>query len=189
MGRLYDELKRELGPGMVIPEALTKLYEWIEERVLYRDGWGEAKPPFKVAASHIRVGFLFPPAEHRTGWIRKRRIGGTQISFSARGRKGLDYWFGFRDKRTGDDISGGKGDEILKKLCIFATTGGEGSMAALWLGDDGVQRIVHLGSGSGSTMVCVLTEDPVDFLRLLAIGYDEICWDHQFSDLPNARLS
>lgn len=25
-------------------------------------------------------------------------------------------------------------------------------------------------------MTCVLTDDAVDFLRLLAVGYDEICW-------------
>ena len=40
----------------------------------------------------------------------------------------------------------------------------------------GVQRIVHLGSGSGSTLACVLADDPLDFVRLLAIGFDEICW-------------
>ncbi len=59
-------------------------------------------------------------------------------------------------------------------------------MAAFWLDDDGSQKIVHLGSGTGSTTVCVLAEDPVDFLRLLAIGYDEICWGDLYSDVPNA---
>ena len=49
-------------------------------------------------------------------------------------------------------------------------------MAAFWLDDDGTQKIVHMGSGSGSTMVCVLADDAIDFLRLLAIGYGEICW-------------
>jgi len=27
----------------------------------------------------------------------------------------------------------------------------------------------------------VLAEDPVDFLRLIAIGYDEICWNDDFA--------
>jgi hypothetical protein len=58
-------------------------------------------------------------------------------------------------------------------------------MAALWLDPSGA-KIVHLGSGSGSTLVCVLAHEPVDFLRLLAIGYDEICWQDEFSSPPNA---
>ena len=55
-------------------------------------------------------------------------------------------------------------------------------MAAFWLDDAGKQRIVHLGSGSGSTLVCILAEEAIDFLRLLAIGYDEICWSEVFSE-------
>jgi len=61
-------------------------------------------------------------------------------------------------------------------------------MAAFWLDDAGTQRIVHLGSGSGSLLCCVLADDPIDFLRLLAIGYDEICWDDQYSAPPNELL-
>ena len=34
-------------------------------------------------------------------------------------------------------------------------------------------------------MNCVLADNAVDFLRLLAIGYDEICWSEEFSSLPN----
>ena len=60
-------------------------------------------------------------------------------------------------------------------------------MAAFWLDDDGKQKIVHLGSGSGSTLVCVLADDCVDFLRLLAIGYDEICWNEEFLQPPNTN--
>ena len=71
-----------------------------------------------------------------------------------------------------------------RRLAPFVRTGGDGSVAALWLDGQGRQRIVHMGSGSGSTMLCVLTEDPVDFLRLLAIGYDELCWPENFSDTP-----
>jgi hypothetical protein len=62
-------------------------------------------------------------------------------------------------------------------------------MAAFWLPPDGGQKIVHLGSGSGSTMVCTLADDPVDFLRLLAIGYNEICWGSEFGAPPNADES
>ena len=44
-----------------------------------------------------------------------------------------------------------------------------------------------MGSGSGSTMTCVLAHSGLDFLRLLAIGYDEICWDEDFSASPNSE--
>ncbi len=62
-------------------------------------------------------------------------------------------------------------------------------MAALWLGPDGRQRIVHLGSGSGSLMACVLAEEAIDFVRLLAIGYDEVCWGSDFTEPPNVDTS
>ena len=42
-----------------------------------------------------------------------------------------------------------------------------------------------MGSWSGSILCCVLADDAVDFLRLLAIGYDEICWDECFPYPPN----
>ena len=46
---------------------------------------------------------------------------------------------------------------------------------------------MHLGSGSGSVLTCVLADDPDDFLRLLAIGYDEVCWlyEEQFAEPPD----
>lgn len=58
-------------------------------------------------------------------------------------------------------------------------------MAALCLAPSGEQKIVHLGSGSGSIMVCVLTKDPINFLRLLVVGYDEICWGDEYNSSPN----
>jgi hypothetical protein len=74
--------------------------------------------------------------------------------------------------------------EIGDRLAAFVRTGGDGSYAAIWLDDDGLQKFVHLGSGSGSTMMCTLTDDPVDFLRLLAIGYEELCWPDQYEFPP-----
>ena len=35
-------------------------------------------------------------------------------------------------------------------------------------------------------MTCVLAHNGLDFLRLIAIGYDEICWDENFSMPPNS---
>lgn len=68
---------------------------------------------------------------------------------------------------------------------MFCKTGADGSKAAFWIDEQGNQRIVHLGSGSGSVLTCVLAEDPVDFLRLIAIGYGEICWNDQYAAPPN----
>ena len=70
------------------------------------------------------------------------------------------------------------------RLASFARTGGDGSMAAFWADGTGAQRIVHLGSGSGSTMVGVMVPSPLDFLRLLAIGYPELCWPEDHADPP-----
>ncbi len=73
---------------------------------------------------------------------------------------------------------------IGKRLVPFCKTGGDGSYAAFWADDAGKTHIVHLGSGSGSTMIGVMVDDPVDFLRLLAIGYDELCWPEQHGMTP-----
>ncbi|MEP3225123.1 MAG: hypothetical protein ABJO01_04050 [Parasphingorhabdus sp.] len=73
---------------------------------------------------------------------------------------------------------------VYDRLAAFCQTGGDGSYVALWLDNDGGTRIVHLGSGSGSTMLGVLVNDPVDLLRLLAIGYDELCWPENHGKTP-----
>lgn len=96
----------------------------------------------------------------------------TNIEFRADGDELLEHWFGVDDPK------------VLQRVCVFAATGGDGSMAALWIDDDGAQQIVHMGSGSGSTTVCLLGRSPLDFLRLLAIGYDELCWSSQWGRPP-----
>lgn len=73
---------------------------------------------------------------------------------------------------------------LLARLHQIAVTGGDGSRAALWRGDDGVQRLVHLGSGSGSVWAGVVTDDPVDFLRFLATGHGELCWPDSLDLTP-----
>ena len=77
---------------------------------------------------------------------------------------------------------------VYGRLAEFCRTGGDGSRAALWRDDAGEVRIVHLGSGSGSVMVGVLAPTPVDFLRLLAIGYEELCWPEQHHLTPMAAF-
>jgi hypothetical protein len=162
MGKLYDQISQTLQPGMSIPELLRLLFDWIEQRGTYVDRNGE------------RVGYLFPPDTMDEEWTDSGRPGGTLVSFMPEGNVSMKRWFGHERP------------EMLERMCVFCRTGGDGSKAAFWLDPNGGQKIVHLGSGSGSTLVCVLADDPVDFLRLLAIGYDEICWPEAFDSPPDA---
>lgn len=154
MSILAAQIEQTLLPGMVLPQPLVQLFSWIEANGLFIE-----RPTGE------RIGFLYPECD-------RGKPGVTEIEFAAEGNVNLKYWFGHERS------------DVLDKLCVFAQTGAEGSMAAFWLNPQGVQKIVHLGSGSGSTMVCVLAEDPIDFLRLLAIGYDEICWGREFHQPP-----
>lgn len=158
---LGKQIAATLLPAMQVPPPLGLLFEWIEQNGLFVD-----RP-------RGRVGFLFPEAAMKAGRTKAGRPGGTDLEFAAEGNVNLKYWFG------------SESPDILERLCVFAQTGGDGSMAAFWMDDQGHQRIVHMGSGSGSTLVCVLADTAVDFLRLLAIGYDEICWGEDFGTPPN----
>jgi hypothetical protein len=75
------------------------------------------------------------------------------------------------------------------RIVAILRTGADGSHAALWLDPDGVQRIVHLGSGSGSTAIGILVENPVDLLRLMAIGYVELCSPETYGLTPEKVLA
>lgn len=162
-GRLEEQIRQTLLAGMHTPEPISALFGWIEQNSLYVD-----RPTGE------RIGFLYPEDQLKQSWSDSGRDGGTIIEFAAEGNMDLKYWFGHEKP------------DVLNRLCVFAKTGSEGSMAALWLDPDGNQKIVHLGSGSGSSTVCILAENAVDFLRLLAIGYDEICWGREFADPPAA---
>lgn len=154
---LYDEIQKILPPEMFIPNELEKLFRWIETN-------GYCKEDERGC-----IGYLYPNNELMEGWTETERPGGTYIEFFA-DRNYKDWWFMTEDSKD--------------RLRIFARTGADGSVAAFWLDDDGEQKIVHLGSGSGSVLACVLAETPLDFLRLLAIGYDEICWNNEFNLTP-----
>lgn len=161
MSILGNQILETLAPGLVIPEAVLQLFDWIEANGLFVDRDGR------------RYGVLYPSGPMSAAWNENSRPGGTNIEFHAGGNAALSYWFGHTRP------------EVLSRLSVFAQTGADGSMAAFWLDDQGTQKIVHLGSGSGSTLVCILADEPVDFLRLLAIGYDEICWNDVFDSPPN----
>ena len=160
--KLIAQLEKVLPTGMKIPNEIKLLYQWIEDNKFYVDNSGG------------RIGFLYPEKELRDSWTETEREGGTIVEFAAGGTENLKYWFGGREN-----------DELKERLCVFAQTGAEGSECAFWLTDKKELKIVHMGSGSGSCLACVLAENAVDFLRLLAIGYDEICWDEEFPYPPN----
>lgn len=148
-----QQICRTLPEGMTLPEPLEKLFRWIETNGFFED------------TPRGRVGYLCPISQLRDHRAEARRPGGTEISFSAAAFPELGYWF--------HEPS----DELKNNFRVIAQTGGDGSMAALWKDPaTGTQKIVHVGSGSGSVLQCVLTDDPIDFLRLLAIGYGEICF-------------
>ena len=149
--------------GMVLPGALKKLFQWIESNGFYEDSF------------EGRFGSLFDEeaVEPETD---EEQFGGTEITFGS--QHSTDYI---------SSLLGHSREQILQRLCVIALTGMDGSHAAIWLDDDGQQHIVHIGSGAGSGLLCVLATDAVDFLRLLAIGYREICWPEEFAHAPNAN--
>jgi hypothetical protein len=161
--KLLEQLEAVMPAGMQVPQAMKQLYDWIENRNLFVDN-GDG-----------HIGFLYPENLLKASWTDEGRDGGTEIEFAAEGSVNLHYWFG------------AEYEEVNQRLCVFAQTGGEGSMGAFWLSDTGEVKIVHLGSGSGSTLTCVLAENCVDFLRLLAIGYNELCWSDEFNSPPLAN--
>ena len=120
----------------------------------------------------MRYGYLYPQDKLRESWKEDEREGGTDISF---------YVAKPSEREELLEISFGKHkEETAQRLLSFAQSGGDGSECALWLDDEGRTQIVHIGSGSGSMMTCILVKNALDFLRLLAIGYDEICWDEDY---------
>ena len=167
---LLAQLCEALPHGMYVPSELEALYMWIEAKGVYDDIYGR------------RRGYLYSQDQLRQSWSDGRREGGTEIVFFTDEPKNRDktlrYWFYGKDRELAA--------EIEQRLCVFARSGSDGSMCALWINDAGETKIVHMGSGSGSTMTCVLAHNGLDFLRLSAIGYDEICWDENFSMPPNS---
>ncbi len=97
---------------------------------------------------------------------------GLMMFFAPAESKDTERWLGNNDKAVTD------------RLTAFFCTGGDGSYAGLWLDNHGKQHFVHLGSGSGSTLCCLITDQPINFLRLISIGYEELCWPEYFDRVP-----
>lgn len=172
---LIQQLQEVMPKGMQIPEEIKILYQYIEDNGLYIDRNG------------CRYGFLYPEDKLQKSWKEYEqngktiyeRDGGTMITFAACGAANLQDWFKLGENKEAELR------ELEHRLCVFAQTGCEDSQSAFWITDQGDLKIVHMGSGSGSTLTCVLADNALDFIRLLAIGYDEICWDSNFPYSPN----
>lgn len=63
------------------------------------------------------------------------------------------------------------GSPAAARLLPIGRSAGDGSVAALWLDDDGETRVVGLGSDGEAY---VLAESGFELLRLVAVGYDEL---------------
>lgn len=70
-----------------------------------------------------------------------------------------------------------------ERLLPIAETDGSGGLALLWFDDSGAPRFVGLSSEGDEAIR--LADDPVDFLRLVAIGYPEFV-DYAFGAEPDA---
>lgn len=148
---LGQQISSTLPEGMIIPVPLERLFQWIEANGFYSD---------EPAG---RIGYICPIRFLHEERADDGRAGGTEILF----RRPLspEYGYFFRDASA----------EVRNRFHVFARSGGDGSVVAFWLDPSTeTQKIVHVGSGSGSVLQCVLADDAVDFLRLLAVGYDEI---------------
>ena len=164
---LLQQLENALPEGMQIPEELRQLYQWIEDNGYYMDTKG------------VRYGWLFPEDKIKESWTDNERIGGTMITFNVDEESYRNELLEIQYKEHLE--------EVRRRLLVFAQSGADGSECALWLDDEGHTQIVHIGSGSGSMMTCILVKNALDFLRLLAIGYDEICWDEDYPFPPNSN--
>jgi hypothetical protein len=154
VGEFVDVTLARLPHGFDFAYPLRLLFEWVEDQGYVVTG--HDGDLYGSLSSDDRIGTT----------IELRGYTAKQTASYARS------WFG--------DVA----EDPAARLWPFIQTGADGSMGALWLDDDQQTRIVHLGSGSGSLLTCALADDALDFLRLLAIGYQEICWNAEFAAPP-----
>ncbi|AKE39821.1 hypothetical protein UL81_09385 [Corynebacterium camporealensis] len=69
------------------------------------------------------------------------------------------------------------------RLFAVGNTGGDGSEFCLWLDDNGVQHVVHHGSGSGSILWATFPS-PGCVLRLFAVGYFTPAFNEEWAAAP-----
>ena len=139
-----------LPPTMVLPNEFSALFEWIE-----------ASGFFMASGAYPgdKLGLIGTEDDVQAGRVTAILF---RIATSEQAREFSGRWLG-------EAVA-----QIERRLVPFARTGGDGSHVAFWLDDEGHQRIVHLGSEG---LACLMGQTPLDFLRLIAIGYEEISGD------------
>ncbi|MGU3538011.1 hypothetical protein [Methylobacterium sp. A54F] len=142
-----DEMADRLPPTLPLPDAFRATFDWIE-----RNDFFMASGAFPGD----RLGLLGTDAEVQAGGVTAILF---RVATPEQARAYAEAWFGA---------------EVDGRIVPFARTGGDGSHAAFWIDDDGALQIVHLGSEG---LVCLLGRTPLDFLRLVAVGYEEISGD------------
>lgn len=135
---------------MSLPDEFRALFDWMETNSFFMPSG---------AYPGDRLGLLGTENQVQSGEVTAILF---RVATPEQAREHGHAWFG-------DVIA-----HIEDRLVPFARTGGDGSHVAFWLDDDGRQQIVHLGSEG---LVCLLGQTPLDFLRVLAIGYEEISGD------------
>lgn len=73
---------------------------------------------------------------------------------------------------------------VIDRLAPFVNIAFRSSHIALWRDDAGEQKFVYIGSEADSWMLFTLTDNPVDALRFLAIGYAELRCPEDFALPP-----
>lgn len=143
-----EQMRRRLPATMRLPAEFGDLFGWIE-----RNGFFMPSERFPGD----RLGLLNPVESIEQGTVILFRVETCEQA-----------------QESGHGWLGGKVPDIADRLVSFARTGGDGSHAAFWIDDQGHQQIVHLGAGGA---LGILTSTPLDFLRLLGTGYQEISGD------------
>lgn len=118
---MLAQLREALPQGIRVPSELEALYAWIEAN------------GFVGGADGRRRGYLYPQERMHGSWSDERE--GYTVFFTDEPKnrdEELSYWFYGEDR----ELSA----EIKRRLCVFAGSGGEGSVCALWLDDAGETR-------------------------------------------------
>lgn len=152
------EMADRMPATMSLPDEFLALFDWMETNSFFMRS---------AAYPGDLLGLLGTEEQVQSGQVTAILF---RVATSEQARENGQAWFG----EVIPDIEG--------RLVPFARTGGDGSHVAFWLDDEGRRQIVHLGSEG---LVCLLGQTPLDFLKLLAIGYEEISGD--CLDAPDVR--
>lgn len=168
MNKLLLDLRNEfqkLRNDIKVPNEIEQLYQWIDKNGQIEAQDGLIETPNGVTGD---------PTVYHYGRINADYDFNPDITFTTAGQKGIKYWFDLTEVT----------EEISSRLISFADSGYDGSQLAFWLDDSDNLRVVHMGSGSGSMLCCVVANDAREFLSLLSIGYGQLGDVYDFSLSP-----